>query len=99
MVIKEKRISLVEEERVVDFICNSCGGSCDGEGINEHELRGGYGSKLGDSVSYRFSICEGCIEERFRAFKIPPSIKAMDWGEFKQPKDMEELERMLKDGP
>jgi len=60
-----------------DILCNYCGKSChtgdNYEGVLEHRIQGGYGSQLGDMVSWIFSLCETCLgAEIFPKFKIPP---------------------------
>lgn len=70
-----KEIEVITTE---DILCNKCGNSCmdksgyNYEGIIEYEMRGGYGSKLGDMVGFRFSLCETCLEELFKTFKLNP---------------------------
>ena len=45
------------------------------EGVIEHEVHGGYFSKLlGDMTSYRYSLCEKCTKKMFSQFKIPVDI-------------------------
>lgn len=82
---------------IVDVICNICKKSCSNaklkghphqfgyEGLVEAEVHGGYDSEvLGDMVSYRFSICEHCLNSKiFPLFKIPYDIKSHDYsGEY-----------------
>jgi hypothetical protein len=67
----------IEQEEITDILCNKCGESCKDkcnmnyEGLIEANVWGGYGSKLGDSVSYQFSLCEDCLKIMFDDFKIP----------------------------
>lgn len=66
-----------------DIICNKCGKSCrtDGggddaghkefDGLIEVCAHGGYWSKvIGDMNRYRFSLCETCLVEFAKTFKI-----------------------------
>jgi hypothetical protein len=62
-----------------DIICNKCGESCEVsegygyEGLIGARVDGGYGSKhLGDLERYEFDICEKCLVEWFKTFKINP---------------------------
>jgi hypothetical protein len=63
-------VSIVE-----DTICNKCGESC-GEadyphGLIEAEVHGGYSSPvLCDGHGYKFSLCESCLAQLFKGFKI-----------------------------
>ncbi len=72
--------------KTVDIICNKCGESCipehcrDGNhgpgsfyGLIEASFTSGYCSPtLPDGNSYSFSICETCMAEIFKTFKIAP---------------------------
>lgn len=65
-----------EETQLIDIICNKCEnslrGSCDYEGLVEVEVGFGYDSKwFGDSNLISFSLCEKCLWELTRTFKIP----------------------------
>lgn len=67
----------VETEVTDDVICNRCGESCKTdcgyEGLFGCNVVGGYGSKhLGDMNQYVFDICEACLIEWFKSFKIDP---------------------------
>lgn len=63
-----------------DIICNKCEASLkdkfDGfnnyEGLVEASFIGGYYSKIGDSLECQFSLCEDCLIELFKTFKIEP---------------------------
>lgn len=88
MKITEIKPVTIDEEVTVDIICNVCGNSCkDREGMNyegllEASVQGGYASKLGDMLTYTFSICEGCLENIFKTFKHPPeTYNPMSHGE------------------
>jgi|GEM_PF-2744842 len=78
--MKKTHLEKVEVDKDVldDVICNKCGESCKDssnmnyEGLLEVSVEGGYASKLGDSVRYTFSLCENCLEELFKSFKINP---------------------------
>jgi len=72
--IEEKVLTII----TTDIICNKCGKSChdiDGanyEGVIEHELCGGWGSKvIGDGYQHQFSLCETCFMELSKTFVIP----------------------------
>lgn len=68
-----------------DIICNKCGESCctstsdpdevtawrDYDGLLEASGSGGYHSKhIGDMTYFTFSLCERCLMELFKTFKI-----------------------------
>jgi hypothetical protein len=67
-------------EEVVDIFCNKCGVSCKllelgGKsyfgGITEIEVTGGYSSThLEDGDVYQFSLCEQCVLELIKTFKL-----------------------------
>lgn len=71
-----------EQTKVVtvteDILCNQCGESLKGcgpgsyEGLVEARICGGFGSKIGDMLELRFSICEVCLLQMFKGFKIEP---------------------------
>lgn len=80
----------VEVEKTVDLLCNKCGetlsnakrfhGSkdptCGFSGLEEVEVHGGYDSQfVGDMTSWKFSVCEQCLSEFVKGFKIPHEIK------------------------
>ena len=81
MRISEK-VKIIEiKSKTKDIICNKCRRSCqsgmsgttpDYDGLLETSITGGYHSKLGDEVTYTFSICEKCLKEIFDSFLIPP---------------------------
>lgn len=76
---------ITREEYVTDQVfCNKCGENCGlpkvapgqesghPHGLIETTVRGGYWSNpLQDCVSYTFSLCESCLSELFKTFKIP----------------------------
>lgn len=71
----------VTEERTVrrDVLCNKCGQSLrksmgEFEGLVECYIMGGYASKLGDMVAYRFSLCEDCLQDLFKNFLYDPVV-------------------------
>lgn len=82
----------VVEIEVVDYVCNKCGETCSNavryhnakkpdccgwSGLNEVEVHGGYDSRfIGDMISWKFSLCEKCISELTKSFKIPHEIKS-----------------------
>jgi len=66
----------IEKEVVVDIFCNKCGDSCQRDhgyyGLREAIVYGGYESNpLEDMTTYTFSLCESCLDELFKTFKIP----------------------------
>jgi len=76
---KTKNIK-VNREVVEDIICNKCGQSLlvldegikDYSGLIEYEIIGGYCSPVfADCSKYTFSLCEKCLNELFKTFKIP----------------------------
>ena len=71
-------------------ICNNCGKDflvysrgIDGEefpvgyyGMFDMTYSGGYESDdLSDCLEYTFSLCESCLKDLFKGFKIPPRIR------------------------
>lgn len=79
------------KEKIKPIICNMCGLSCqfkDSEEYGNHGLinatvNGGYCSTPGngdgtldDMSSYKFSLCEFCLDDMFSKFKHPPSVSA-----------------------
>lgn len=58
------------------------------EGLEEIEVHGGYYSKfIGDMTSIRFSLCEECVVDLTKTFKIPVDTKGDASGEYvPQPK-------------
>ncbi len=78
MRVSHKEIRQTEVEVIDDILCNKCGGSCryygNDHGLVEQVIEGGYGSKLGDMVTYRFSLCEGCLATLFATFKHPVEV-------------------------
>lgn len=85
--IKTKKIIKTEEVDIIeDIICNKCGESCSigafnndkiFNGLIECKVSGEYLSPyLSDSVTYTFSLCEKCLYESFKDFKV--SVKTID---------------------
>ncbi len=74
--IKYKKIK-VEQQVVDDVICNQCGVSLikydNPEGLMACFV-GGFGSSIGDGVLVEFAMCEHCLVELFKSFKIEPVI-------------------------
>lgn len=74
----------VEETEAV--FCNKCGEDCtpfetvdslDPHGLIEVEVGGGYASPhLEDLTTYTFSLCEACLIELFKGFKIPVATRS-----------------------
>lgn len=85
--IKTSKETRTEEVTVVDdYICNKCGNSlkdrCDMnyEGLFA-EGGGGYASKIGDCTKWDFCLCEDCLVELFKTFKVPVTMKSTFFGE------------------
>lgn len=78
-------------EQTTDIICNKCGQTCSNlkrfhkaspqqmcgfSGLTEIEVHGGYDSQfVGDMTSWQFSLCEKCLSDLVKTFKIPHTIK------------------------
>ena len=72
----------IEEPVLAAIVCNKCGrrfeappGKCI-EYANDMEFHhysstGGYCSKIGDMVSFSFDLCDDCMLELLRSFKVP----------------------------
>jgi hypothetical protein len=45
------------------------------EGLIGAVVQGGFKAKLGDSVRYEFDLCETCLDELFKTFKIPALVQ------------------------
>lgn len=84
--MKKTAKKTIEVEYTEDLICNKCGESLkhiittDGDfnfcGLEEITVNGCYGSDpLEDLVSYTFSLCEKCLDDLFKSFKIPVEKK------------------------
>jgi hypothetical protein len=85
-------------ETTVDIICNKCGETCSNlkrfhnasqhqmcgfSGLNEIEVHGGYDSQfIGDMTSWRFSLCEKCLSQIVKSFKIPHEVKGENSSEY-----------------
>jgi len=72
----------------IDILCNKCGkslkriistcGQYNYCGLMEITVKGCYGSDpLEDLKSYTFSLCENCLDELFKSFKLP--VKEEDY--------------------
>lgn len=81
--------TITKEVEVVDkIICNKCGENLivyeigdhiECEGLVEVEARGGYWSHyIGDNNTYRFSLCERCVVELNKTFKIDAFISGWE---------------------
>ena len=84
-----RKIKKMLKEQVVvetvDILCNLCGKSCSSSkhssvkeynGLIEAEVWGGYSSThIGDMTGIRFSLCEKCLWNLTKKFKIPYEIK------------------------
>lgn len=68
------------------IVCNKCGHEMDldkeeyeefmTDTIHEFKVSYGYGSEH-DLQSYSFDLCENCLDELYRSFKVPPQVD--DW--------------------
>lgn len=78
----KKEIKEMEVITTEDILCNKCGNTCysdcNYEGIIEYNMCGGYGSKLGDMTRFLFSICEDCMFEIMKTFKLNP-LQSVDY--------------------
>ena len=77
----------IEEEITENIICNRCGNGCGDppymyEGLLEAHISGGFSSKIGDGIEYEFSLCEDCLIELFKTFKIQPEFVDTLWGSY-----------------
>lgn len=76
--MKITKIVSKEVEEIENVFCNKCGESCKSKfddqnfyGMIEQTVEGGYGSEvLEDLTTYTFSLCEKCLNELFKEFKI-----------------------------
>lgn len=72
---KVKRDILANADKP-EIFCNKCTMSCRGHignfnGLIEQEVRGAYDSShLNDGDIYKFSLCEQCLLELFKTFKL-----------------------------
>ncbi len=78
---KIKKITETREVEIIEeVICNKCG-----EAIDEYSsyvgarMSCGYGSRIGDGVNISFDICEDCVIEIMKTFKIPPTQNNSGW--------------------
>lgn len=68
------------------IVCNKCGCEMDLEHfyyeefmtdvIHEFKISYGYGSQH-DLHTYKFDLCDNCLDELYATFKVPPQID--DW--------------------
>jgi hypothetical protein len=83
---------LVVKDVVESTLCNKCGEDCYGEGLPETEIVGGFQSSvLGDNSRYSFALCEDCLWDLFKTFKIKPIDSSDD-------QDVEEYESWVAGG-
>lgn len=66
----------VTNQRIVKVICNKCGDKSteedyDFERFQEFSISFGYGSRY-DSEHWRFDLCDECLTELVRSFKVVP---------------------------
>lgn len=89
--MKKTELITKEIEFTVDLICNKCGKTLkqelttDGDifnycGLEEVKMECGYGSE-NDGTVFVFSLCEKCVMELMKSFKIPAHKEV--WGEIK----------------
>jgi len=86
VIIKEE-VTVTKTETVIhDILCNKCGKSCrtpigNYEGLIEVKVQGGYDSPVvGDMTTWTFSLCQYCIAEFGKSFKIPIEINDTYFG-------------------
>lgn len=76
---KLKTIIRTIENKVVDEVfCNKCEKEIELKKFEEYYTGyhcGGFYSKLGDMSEYQFDLCETCLNELFKTFKIDPFVK------------------------
>lgn len=88
--MKKMKTVTQEVEIIEDIVCNRCGGSCrskldpientDFYGLIEASFSTGYFSQhLPDGFIYSFSLCEECLAELFKSFKIEPKAELFLW--------------------
>lgn len=82
--MRKRNKKLKEVKYIEDVLCNKCGDSLkvlwDKNNKEEFEfyglmttVSGGYNSThLQDAVTYNFDLCEKCLVEYFKTFKIQP---------------------------
>lgn len=107
MKISKKVSKKITVEETLDVLCNKCGKTCSGlkryhnakdthmgfSGLVETEVHGGYDSQfVGDMISWKFSICEECLKDIVKTFKIPHEIKGDHSSEYVTLKEYDKLE-------
>ncbi len=75
-------------EVTTDILCNKCGESLiegkdsGGEGVyglvDAYVSTGYFSPALGDGNTYKFDLCERCLNELFKTFKHDPLIES-EW--------------------
>jgi hypothetical protein len=84
--IKTHKENIKKEQEVIDSIaCNKCGKEfLQGDTCVEYENNmefhhyqetGGYFSKIGDYIEFKFDLCDDCLIELMTTFKIPPQFE------------------------
>lgn len=77
----KRKTTVVTQEEVEDIICNVCAESLSTdygtyEGVRNVWSRFGYGAKYFDDMDLvRFDICEKCLFEYIKTWKIDPITK------------------------
>jgi hypothetical protein len=75
-----KRIEKREVEEVTSILCNKCGKEIQRyDNYCTVKYSGGYGSKIGDGAYLEFDLCDDCLIDIKKDFKIPAEV---DWSGF-----------------
>lgn len=76
MKLLKKTIAQYVNYELQDVVCNKCGNSCTvnwtGDLGQHFDFTFGYNSSH-DGENYEFDLCEKCIFEMFKTFKIEPN--------------------------
>lgn len=78
--MKKYKTETVEKQTVESITCNKCGSECDSVYGNYFPglFTGGYTSKLGDGHTVDFDLCEVCLIDLIKSFKIEPNKDCRD---------------------
>ncbi len=80
------------------FVCNMCSGKLVGDmnllGLTDCTVSGAYDSThLADTMSYKFSMCEGCLKKLFDSFAIPPAVSSYMGAGYESYQEIEEAKK------
>lgn len=86
------KVVQVEQEVVANVVCNKCGRDIAAMREGQHsyaahvEYSAGYNSGDGicDGDMFQFDLCEGCLCELMKSFKVPPTYHNFISGEPEQ---------------